>query len=60
MLSVARAGLVGLIANELVTNALKHTFPEDRAGTISIGLRREGPDFLLTVAEWDRAAGDDA
>ncbi len=51
MLPHDRAGAVGLIANELVTNALKHAFPGDRAGAVTIGFRREGQDFVLTVAD---------
>jgi len=31
-----------LISNELVSNVLKHAFPEGRKGVIRIGLRREG------------------
>jgi PAS domain S-box-containing protein len=30
----------GLLANELITNALEHAFPEGRRGVIRIGLRR--------------------
>ena len=50
-LSVSRAGAVGLIANELVTNALKHAFPEDRAGEVRLGFWRDDEDMLLTVAD---------
>jgi PAS domain S-box-containing protein len=32
----------GLIANELVSNALKHAFPKDREGTIIVELRTQG------------------
>jgi two-component sensor histidine kinase len=34
---------LGLIANELVTNALKHAFPDDRSGTIKVVLRASSP-----------------
>ncbi|ONG50205.1 hypothetical protein BKE38_18905 [Pseudoroseomonas deserti] len=50
-LPVARAGAVGLIANELIMNALKHAFPDERAGAVSLAFRREGIDLLLTVAD---------
>ena len=43
---------VGLILNELVTNALKYAFPGGRAGTLRIALRRDGPErILLSVAD---------
>jgi PAS domain S-box-containing protein len=42
----------GLIINELVTNALKHAFPEGKAGEIGIVLHPDGPDFYsLTVTD---------
>ncbi|WP_210521299.1 tetratricopeptide repeat-containing sensor histidine kinase [Hymenobacter terricola] len=51
-LEVALATPVGLIINEAVTNALKHAFPHQRTGTISVGLRRlveEG--YELTIED---------
>lgn len=41
---------VGLIVNELATNALKHAFPDNRSGTIRISLRRSSP-FALIVED---------
>jgi two-component sensor histidine kinase/ABC-type amino acid transport substrate-binding protein len=36
----------GLILNELMTNSIKHAFPGDRRGRISIVLRNEGEDSI--------------
>ena len=41
----------GLVVNELVTNALKYAFPDERSGTIWIDLRIEGPDVVLLVSD---------
>lgn len=42
----------GLILNELLTNAMKHAFPEDRGGTIRVTLKHSGPDRVrLTVSD---------
>jgi two-component sensor histidine kinase len=42
----------GLIINELVSNALKHAFPEGRGGEIGIDLRPgPGQQFVLTVRD---------
>lgn len=42
---------LGLIVNELVENALKHAFPNDRAGEIAVALRREGDGYRLAVRD---------
>jgi len=42
----------GFLINELITNALKHAFPEDRAGTISLSFKRtRNRDYQLTVSD---------
>ena len=53
-LGVDRAIPCGLIVNELVTNALKHAFPDKRegSGTITVGMHRREDGFLeLTVRD---------
>jgi len=42
---------LGLIANELVTNSLKHAFPDGRTGTIQIRLDRDGDAVLFQVSD---------
>jgi len=43
---------LGLITNELVSNSLKHAFPDERRGTVEITLRRAGPGRVeLRVAD---------
>ena len=42
---------LGLVATELIANALKYAFPGERAGTVSIDFRREGEEFVLSVAD---------
>ena len=41
----------GLIINELVSNALKHAFPESREGTLSIELGGGNGLFTLTIRD---------
>lgn len=42
---------IGLIANELVTNALKYAFPNGQKGSIKIQLIKQDEDFLLLIAD---------
>jgi PAS domain S-box-containing protein len=52
LLPVDTAIPCGLILNELVSNSLKHAFPDGRRGEISVTLRPEGDDRLtLCVAD---------
>ncbi len=42
----------GLIATELISNAMKHAFPGERKGTIVVALKREGAGGIrLTVTD---------
>ncbi len=42
----------GLLVNELLSNSLKHGFPEGRAGWVRIEVRRESPTAVrLVVAD---------
>lgn len=41
----------GLILNELISNALKHAFPNDRSGTIRITLRLAGEQVRIEVSD---------
>jgi two-component sensor histidine kinase len=42
---------IGLIVNELVMNALKHAFPDERGGTVYVRLRRTGNELTLAVED---------
>jgi two-component sensor histidine kinase len=47
----------GLIANELISNALKHAFPGDRRGEITIELKKSAGESLLLFAVSDDGVG---
>ena len=42
---------LGLIVTELVINALKHAFPDDRHGKIKVDYRGHGPNWTLSVTD---------
>ncbi|MEZ5292283.1 MAG: histidine kinase dimerization/phosphoacceptor domain -containing protein [Vicinamibacterales bacterium] len=50
-LRVDKAIPCGLIVNELVTNAFKHAFPDERPGAISVRLATVDGRIALTVAD---------
>ncbi|MCR4438178.1 MAG: PAS domain S-box protein [bacterium] len=41
----------GLIVNELVSNALKHAFPDGRKGKVTVGLERANGSYVLKVSD---------
>lgn len=49
--AIGTAVPLGLIVQELTSNALKHAFPEQRCGEVRVALRRNGSSVLLTVAD---------
>jgi two-component sensor histidine kinase len=55
-LDVDTAVPIGLIVNELLTNALKYAFPENKKGNIQISLLKDRPD-VLTLKVVDNGIG---
>ncbi len=50
-LDVDTAVPIGLIVNELLTNALKYAFPEGEKGKINISLKQENEGLFLKVSD---------
>jgi two-component system, sensor histidine kinase PdtaS len=46
-----QASAVSIIVNELVTNALKHAFPDERDGVVHVRLRRSSGDLELEIED---------
>jgi PAS domain S-box-containing protein len=51
LLPTDRAIPIGLIVNELVTNAVKYAFPGETKGTVLVTLKRVPGELRLTVAD---------
>jgi PAS domain S-box-containing protein len=51
LLPTDRAIPIGLIVNELVTNAVKYAFPGEAKGTVTVTLKRVPGELRLTVAD---------
>jgi PAS domain S-box-containing protein len=49
----------GLIVNELITNCLKHAFPDDRRGNISVELSKNDTGYFLCVKDDGIGFADD-
>ena len=41
----------GLLTTELVINALKHAFPDDRRGIVTVAYEAEGSNWTLSVGD---------
>ncbi len=50
-LNVDTAIPCGLIINELLSNALKHAFPDGRQGEITISFTQDGDDCILVITD---------
>ncbi|MDP3177538.1 MAG: histidine kinase dimerization/phosphoacceptor domain -containing protein, partial [Spirochaetaceae bacterium] len=53
-LTLDEAVPLGLIANELATNALKYAYPQDQNGKILLKLKSEGSSLVLSVEDEGR------
>jgi len=51
---VDQAAPLGMIVNELLTNAVKHAYPPPRSGVVAVHLRREAGNLVLSVRDWGR------
>jgi PAS domain S-box-containing protein len=47
---------IGLMVNELVTNAVKYAFPDDTKGTVLVTLKRAPGELRLTVSDDGKGA----
>ncbi|MET0274731.1 MAG: histidine kinase dimerization/phosphoacceptor domain -containing protein [Phenylobacterium sp.] len=54
-----RAVALGVVVNELVTNAAKYAYPIPAAGLIEVSLRREPAGLVLSVADTGRGLPPD-
>ncbi len=51
LLDIDKAIPCGLVLNELISNALKHAFPDGREGRISIAMHEEGKTVVIRLAD---------
>ena len=51
LLPTDRAITIGLMVNELVTNAVKYAFPDDTKGRVLVTLKRGPGELRLTVSD---------
>ncbi len=59
-LGASEAVSLGLIDNELVTNALKYAFPDEQGGVIDVAVQRAGKQLRIVVADDGAGCPQDA
>lgn len=59
VVDIDKATSIGLIVNELVSNATKHAFGGDQLGEIRVELKRDGATYTLCVCDNGRGIGSD-
>lgn len=55
-----RAVLFGIIVNELVTNAVKHAYPDNVEGDVDVSMWEDAGSFHLRVADYGKGLPADA
>lgn len=50
-ITLIQAVPIGILLNEIVTNALKHAFPDEREGKISLKVRLEGDELSINISD---------
>jgi PAS domain S-box-containing protein len=50
-LTITQAIPCGLLLNEIITNSLKHAFPDDQQGVITISFKKTGSQLKLSVGD---------
>jgi len=51
MLDIDTAIPLGLILNEMISNSLKHAFPKDKHGQVTVRFHLEGNEYKLVVSD---------
>ncbi|HEY1415943.1 MAG TPA: sensor histidine kinase [Caulobacteraceae bacterium] len=60
LVKVEAAIPLGMVVNELVTNAVKYAYPAPKGGPIDVRFRHEGGEIFLTVRDAGRGLPEDA
>jgi two-component sensor histidine kinase len=50
-IAAAKAAPFALVVNELLTNALRHGFPEGHGGQILVGVTRQDGEFRIEITD---------
>ncbi|WP_088185187.1 PAS domain-containing protein [Sphingobium sp. Z007] len=51
LISSGKAAALGLVLNEVLTNAVKHAYPEGRAGTLEVAAEQDGAQARISIRD---------